>query len=142
MYPKVRPIHSAPVEPQLHAPVWLPPGETELAVISYQVGKQYNRGVVTVWFKAVEFGGVVVPAYYNVRMKGKRAFAAPRGSRLVADFRRLFCEPLGRLDRFPMHWLKGRSFIGEIGTVTTDSEQNAREDGAEYSVVRKLVKCI
>lgn len=133
-------INEAPVPPHLQAPILLPAGETVLRYLSHHIGCQFGRGVLTVWFAAVDYGGVAIARYYNVELRGKKNFAAPRGSTLVSDFRRVFTQPLGRLDRFPVHWLKGIQILGEIGAVLTDSNQEKRVDGTEYSVVRKLLK--
>ena len=141
MTAKVRDIFGAPIAPHLQPPVLLPVGETELAYISHQPATQFNRGVLIVWFAAVDYGYVAIPRYYNVQRKGKRGFIAPRGGVLVADFRTIFVRRIQRLDRFPITWLQGKRLLGEIGTVTKDANQDTREEGTEYTVVRKLIKC-
>ena len=135
-------IGNAPVAPHLQPPVILPPGETELSYISHHLEKQFGRCVITIWFAAVDYGGVAIPRYYSVKMRGNKSFVAPRGGDLVADFRRIFSGRIQRLDRFPLHWLEGAALIGEIGTVVKNANQKTRDDGTEYSVVRKLTQCL
>lgn len=137
----VRKILDAPIAPHLQPPVWLPEGETELAYISHQLATQFNRGVLLVWFIAVDYGNIAIPRYYPVQRKGKRGFIAPRGGVLVADFQRIFTHRIQRLDRFPITWLQGERLLGEIGTVIKDANQDTREEGTQYTVVRKLIKC-
>ena len=128
--------------PHLQPPILLPADEAELEFISYQLGAKFDRGVLTVWFSAIEYGGIAVPRYYNVALKSQKSFIAPRGGALVNDFRRIFTRPIGRLDRFPIQWLKDVRVLGKIGPVTKDANQNEREVGTEYSVVRGLLKCL
>ncbi len=135
-------IQSAPVAPHLQPPVLLPPGETELAYISNRLKCQFGRGVLEVWFAAVEYGNIAVPRYYNVQATGKKSFVAPRGGDLVADFRRIFTRRIQRLDRFPICWLEGTTVIGELGTVNKNSHQKPRDEGTEYSIVRKVIQCL
>ena len=137
----VREILDAPIAPQLQPPVLLPEGETELAYISHQAETQFNRGILIVWFAAVDYGNVAIPRYYPVLRKGKRGFLPPRGGVLVADFHRIFVRRIQRLDRFPITWLQGERLLGEIGTVTKDANQDTRDEGTEYTVVRKLIRC-
>ena len=137
----VRDILDAPIPPHLQLPVLLPEGETELVYISHQLVTQYNRRILLVWFAAVDYGNVAIPRYYNVQRKGNRGFIAPRGGVLVGDFQRIFTRRIQRLDRFPIAWLQGERLLGEIATVTKDFNQDTREEGTEYTVVRKLIKC-
>lgn len=137
----VRDFLDAPIPPHLQLPVLLPEGETELAYISHRLITQFNRGILLVWFAAVDYRNIAIPRYYPVQRKGKSAFIAPRGGVLVADFQRVFTRRIQRLDRFPIAWLQGECLLGEIGTVTKDANQDTREEGTEYTVVRKLIKC-
>ena len=130
---------------ELYAPVLLVPGEYELLYESHTVGKQFKRGVLTVYFRAVEFDDTVIARYYNVIVTGsgkRNSFRPSTHSALVREFRCLFTQRIGRLDRFPLHWLKDQAVIGEVGTVTHDYEQNLLEESAEYSVIRRLLRCV
>ncbi|MCH9004943.1 MAG: hypothetical protein IH838_06575 [Proteobacteria bacterium] len=133
-------IHEAPIPPHLQAPVLLPAGETALEYICHEIGSQFKRGVLTVWFSALEYDRVALPRYYNVDLREKNSFVPRRGGDLVSDFQRVFNEPIGRLDRFPMHWLKRTTLQGEIGSVVTDYKKEKRNPNTQYSVVRKLLK--
>lgn len=135
-------IRSAAVAPHLQAPQILPPGETDLVYISHQLKTQFGRDVLLIWFAALDYGGFAIPCYYNVKRRGKKSFVAPRGGDLVDDFRRIFSRKILRLDRFPVHWLEGVELIGEIGTVTKNWKQESRDDDTQYSVVRKLIRCL
>lgn len=141
MTAEVRDIFDAPIAPHLQPPVLLPEGETELAYISHQIETQFNRGVLIVWFAVVDYGNVAIPRYYPVLRKGKRGFIPPRSGALVTDFHRIFVRRIQRLDRVPITWLQGKRLLGEIGTVTKDANQDTREEGTEYTIVRKLIKC-
>ena len=130
---------------ELYAPVLLVPGEYEVIYESHTVGKQFKRGVLTVYFRAVEFDDTMIARYYNVIITGsgkRKSFRAPPHSALVRDFRRLNLGRIGRLDRFPLHWLKNQTVLGEVATVTTDSEQEPLDESAQYSKVEKLLRCV
>jgi hypothetical protein len=134
--------------PELYAPVLIPPGDYELAYVGHRAARQFRRGVLTVWFVVVDTlpEKIVVARYYQISVKTQREangrkrtkWRAPKNGALVSDFRQVFTKPLGRLDRFPIHWLENQHIIGEIGTVTTNYRQ-AELDQAAYSVVRRLI---
>ena len=133
------------IAPELYAPVLLVPGEYELAYISHRVTKQFNRGTLALYFQVLEFDETVIVRHFNVALTGSgksRSFRPAPQSALVRDFRRLFTQRIGRLDRFPLHLLKDRSVIGDIGTVTEDHEQKQLDETSQYSVVRKLLRCV
>ena len=130
------------VPPHLQAPVLLTPGEYELAYLMHQTNSQFGRGVLTLWFRVLDYDDVTLPRYYNVRLTGKKSFVPARHSALVTEFRQLFVERIGRLDRFPLHWLDTKHLLGEIGTVTKGGDQELLPDSTQYSVIRSLTKCI
>jgi hypothetical protein len=143
----VSPTVSAPAKlecaPALYAPVLLQAADYELEYISYEVRKQFRRGVLVVYFVIVDHlpNITVVSRYYNVHFgKGGQWRPAKHGA-LVNDFRRLFPHRrVSRLDRFPVKWFGEQHVIGRVGTVEKDYEQNLLD--APYSVVRELVRCL
>lgn len=128
------------VSPRNQAPALLPPGETVLEYQEHDLGSQFGRGVLTVWFKAVDYGDVAIPCYYNVRREGKGGFVPAGRSKLVNDFRTIFTERITRLDQFPLDWLKDTQILGELRTVTLNHSGETIEEGACYSVVDRLLK--
>ncbi len=134
--------HDAVVPPHLQAPVLLPSGETELVYLSHQLGKQFGRGVLTIWFWAVDYGNVAVPRYYNVTIHSTKRFSVARRSALVSDFQNIFTRRIARLDHFPIHWLRDVQVLGELGVVKNDANRKSLPDNLRYSVVRELVKCL
>ncbi len=129
------------VPPHLQAPVLLTPGDYELAYLTHEIKSQFGRGVLTLWFRVLDYDDIVIPRYYNVQLRGKKSFVAPRHSALVTEFRQLFVERIGRLDRFPIHWLSEKHVLGEVGTVTKGGDQKMLPDSVQYSVIRRLTKC-
>jgi hypothetical protein len=121
-------------------PALLTPGEYALAYVGHETARQFGRSVLVVYFELLAPEGVAVVRYYNIEGKADGRWRARPHGDLVRDFRRVFPEkPLGRLDRFPIHWLADQHVIGRIGTVEKNHE-GAPLNGAEYSVVRELLR--
>lgn len=140
MKARVLKFDDAAIPPELQVPTLIPAARTILKYNCHKLGTQYQRGVLTLWFDAIEYDGVAVPKYYNVVLTEPNRFVVPRGADLVTDFRRVFSQPVGRLDRFPLSWLKGKMFVGDLRVVKTDARKKQRDSGTHYSVVDKLIK--
>lgn len=134
--------------PHFYPPVLLEPGEYALAYAAHRLDRQFDRGVLAVYFAMVDDlpDIAVVARYYPVEIitttTKKKTFAAKRASALVGDFRQLFPgRRLTRLDRIPMSWLAEQFIVGRIGTVMKDRAQKDYDENRRYSVVKELVRC-
>src|SRR6188768_3393358 len=78
--------------PESFPPTLLPAGECELRYAGHSVSRMFKRGVLTVYFVAMDHfpqTTIVLPRYYNVVVVGaggRVSFTVLRGSDLMSEF--------------------------------------------------------
>lgn len=118
------------------------PGTYRLAYVKHEVKTQFDRGVLKILFRIMDYGpnfGTVLPKYFNVELIGKKRFAAqPR-----SDFFRTYCELFRQRPKFDRSVLRKFEDVyieGVVETVSTDHRQQKLPNAARYSVVRRLTR--
>jgi hypothetical protein len=127
-----------PLHPE---PALMRPGLYTLAYVRHTLRNQFNRGVLTAWFRVVDYGDhfeMLIPRYYNVQLRGKKSFRVKPHSHLYREI----CELYGRrprLDRLPLTAFQDVLLLGRVKTVTRDQQQESIPEAARYSVVDKIL---
>jgi hypothetical protein len=126
----------------------LAPGEYLLALVSYETVHQFKTAKLALHFRVLTPGpgfGELVTRYYNVGSvigKGRRKNGRFTVGRCSAYFRE-YCAVFGRSARIgrpsPARYRKC-IVVGEVGTVIRGHDQADIPEGAQYSVVRRLVR--
>lgn len=131
-----------PFNPKLIVPALIPPGEYELSYCGNRLMKQFDRGVLVVWFEVDEFPEIFLGRYYNVTLLGKGSFLPKPCSDLVDEFRALFPRPLRRLDQVPLDWFEryGPRYLGNVATVSKNARGKLRPDETQYSKIESLIR--
>lgn len=125
----------------------IPPGEYRLKYLGYRTTVSWGVPRVVVRFSVLDYGEYFeheLERWYRVnRLRGKPGkngnYDVGRRSRLFRHFARLFGEPI-RGDRLSFAGLKGKIVIGEVRTVTHDSDQKPLSVGAQYSTIEELLR--
>lgn len=126
--------------------VWIPEGIYELAFVNYETRIIFGRKVI-LWFSVVkpeEYGGVIVPCYYNVnkhigpQMEGGK-FEVGRNRKFVRDYLNIFkdIEDPSDIDIENYH---GKIVIGRVITVKQGSQKEKIPKCLQYSRVSEIIE--
>lgn len=128
--------------------VWIPDGLYQARFLGHETRRPSGKfgPKVYMYFEIttpVEFAGVVISKYYNVKRisgsarRGGGFTPATRGD-LYRDFTRLIDEP-GRPDRIPLSRLKDSGWIVKVVSVLEDSKGRLLAPAVRYSKVEEIV---